>query len=176
MKTIGSIGMLIGALVIAAQAGPPELQHREQSFLIHLNAPVSEVTPLFGPVRETEWAPTWKPRFIHPPSGEQREGVVFTAPSADGRERLWLLTAYDADQGRVEYVVVTPGFTANEIKIRVVSDGENRSSATITYRHSALGPAGNNEVAKLDAHWAEQQRTHWESAINGLLAKGGKHD
>ena len=32
------------------------------------------------------------------------------------------------------------------------------------------------QFAKLDAHWAEQQRIHRESAINEALAKGGIHD
>jgi hypothetical protein len=76
----------------------------------------------------------------------------------------------------VEYVVVTPAFTANEIKIRVVPDGEQHCKATITYRRSALAQEGNEEVAKLDAHWAEEQRSHWETAINEALAKGGIHD
>ena len=169
-------GGLFCALVGAVSADPPALHQREQSFVLKLNGSVREVTPLFGPVREAEWAPTWKPRFIHPPTGEQREGAVFTAPSVDGKERLWLLTTYDIEQGQVEYVVLAPGFTANQIKIRVVPDGENRCQATVTYRHSAVGPDGNHEVEKLDAHWAEQQKVHWESAINGLLAKGRRHD
>jgi hypothetical protein len=149
------------------------LEQREQSFSIRLNGSVPEATPLFGPVREAEWAPTWKPRFIHPTEGGQREGAVFTTTGGDGKERLWLLTAYQPEAGRVEYVLVVPGFTANQIKIRVVPDGEKHCQATITYRHSALGPEGNKEVAKLDAQWAEQQRTHWETAMNAVLAKGG---
>ena len=167
---------LAGLAGLSSSISGSDLEQREQSFTIHLNGSVAEVTPLFGPVRETEWAPTWKPRFIHPVSGEQREGTVFTATSADGRERLWLLTTYNVEQGRVEYVVVVPGFTANQIKIRVIPEGENHSQATITYRHSAISQDGNTEVAKLDAHWAQQQQVHWESAINGLLAKGGQHD
>lgn len=115
-------------------------------------------------------------RFIHPAQGTQREGVVFTTSPGCGRERLWLLTAYDVRNGRVEYVVVTPAFTANEIKIRVVPDGEQHCKATITCRRSALAPEGNEEVAKLGEHWAEEQRIHWETAINEALAKGGSHD
>ena len=76
----------------------------------------------------------------------------------------------------MEYVAITPAFTANEIKIRVVPDGEQHSKATITYRRSALAPEANDEVAKLDAHWAAQQRMHWEAAINEALAKAGIHD
>lgn len=170
--------LLVGVAmhVRSADADPVALQQRTQSFTIALNGSAASVTPLFGPVRETEWAPTWVPRFIHPAEGAQREGVVFTTTTGDCEERFWLLTAYDVQDGRVEYVFVAPGFTANEIKIRVVPDGERRCKATITYRHSALAPEGNQEVAKLNAHWAEQQRVHWETAINSVLAKGGVHE
>ena len=168
------LALVQGAL--AGEDGIATVEQRTQSFTIILNGSVSEVTPLFGPVREAEWAPDWSPRFIHPVQGVQREGVVFTTSPGDGRDRLWLLTTYDVRNGRVEYVVVTPAFTANEIKIRVIPDREKHCKATITYRRSALTPEGNEEVVKLNAHWAEEQRIHWETAINETLAKGGIHD
>lgn len=152
------------------------LEQRTQSFTIVLKASVAAATALFGPVREVEWAPSWTPHFLHPLEGAQREGAVFTTRSSNGKEKLWVLTAYDIKEGQVEYVSVTPGFTANEIKIRVVPEGDRQCKATITYRHSALAPDGNEEVAKLDAHWAEQQRVHWETAINAVLIKRGAHD
>jgi hypothetical protein len=166
-------------LVQAASAGPtdaPVLEQRTQSFTIGLNASVADATPLFGPVREAEWAPDWSPYFIYPAQGVQREGVVFSTRGSNGKDQFWVLTRYDVRSGRVEYVVMTPAFTANEIKICVVPDGERRCKATVTYRRSALAPEGNGEVAKLDAHWAEEQRIHWETAINEALAKGGSHD
>ena len=179
MQTIMMIlgrGLMLIQAAPAGAAGAAALEQRTQSFTIMLKGAVADVTPFFGPVREAEWAPTWTPRFIHPAEGAQREGVVFTTASANGKERLWLLTAYDVKKGRIEYVFVTPGFTANEIKIRVLPDGEKQCRAVITYRHSALALEGNEEVVKLDAHWAEQQRVHWETAINVALAKGGVHD
>jgi hypothetical protein len=174
--TMWACGLALVQAALAGEAGTAMVEQRTQSFTIGLNGSVADVTPLFGPVREAEWAPDWSPRFIHPAQGVQREGVVFTTTSSDGRGRLWLLTTYDLRNGRVEYVVITPAFTASEIKIRVFSDGERHSRATITYRRSALAPEGNTEVAKLDAHWAEQQRIHWETAINEALTKGGIHD
>jgi hypothetical protein len=169
-----SLGLVQAAL--AEEAGRPGIEQRTQSFTIALNGSVADVTPLFGPVREVEWAPDWAPRFIHPPQGVQREGVVFTTTNGRGKDRFWLLTTYDVKNGRVEYVVVTPAFTASEIKIRVFPQGEQHCNATITYRRSALVPEGNEEVAKLDAHWAEEQRIHWETAINEALARGGIRD
>jgi hypothetical protein len=178
MKTYFTISAWSLALVQAAlggEMGTAVVEQRTQSFTIELNGSVAEVTPLFGPVREAEWAPDWSPHFIYPAQGVQREGVVFTTTGGQ-KERLWLLTTYDVRSGRVEYVVVTPAFTANEIKIHVVPAGDRHCKATITYRRSALAPEENEEVVKLDAHWAEEQRVHWETAINEALAKGGIHD
>ena len=170
-----SVGILVlfsAARVVDAEA----LEQQAESFTINLNGSVADVTPLFGPVREAEWAPSWKPHFLHHPAqGAQAEGTIFTT-AANGKERLWLLTAYDVNEGRVEYVFIAPGFTANEIKIHVVPDGDRHCKATITYRHSALAPEGNAEVEKLGPHWAEEQHAHWESAINAALEKGGRHD
>jgi hypothetical protein len=161
---------------LAGEAGRAAVEQRTQSFTIGLNGPDADVTPLFGPVREAEWAPEWSPRFIHPAQGAQEDGVVFTTTTGPGKDRLWLLTTYDIKEGKVEYVVVIPALTASESKIRIVPDGEQRCKATITYRCSALTPEGNGEVAKLDAHWAREQQIHWERAINEALAKGRHHD
>src|SRR5437016_12646321 len=161
MKTyfmIWAWGVALVQAALAGEAGTAVVEQRTQSFTITLNGSVSDVTPLFGPVREAEWAPDWSPRFIHPAQGVQREGVVFTTSPCHGKDRLWLLTTYDVKNGRVEYVVVTPAFTANEIKICVVPDGQQRCRATIMYRRSGLTPEGNEEVAKLGEHWAQDQR------------------
>jgi len=164
-----SVALLYSTL--AGETATAVLEQRAQSFTIELNGSVADVTPLFGPVRETEWAPGWSPRFIHPAQGAQEEGVIFATTSPHSKDRLWLLSLYDIREGLVGYVVVTPGLTATEIQIRVVPDGEQHCKATITYRRSALTPEGNQEVAKLDAHWANDQQVHWERAINAALAK-----
>ncbi|HEU0275828.1 MAG TPA: hypothetical protein VFQ83_15005 [Candidatus Udaeobacter sp.] len=163
-------------LTLAEEAATPALEQRTQCFTIELKGPVADVTPLFGPVREVEWAPDWSPHFVYPAQGAQREGVLFTTTDGQGTDQLWVLTRYEVGNGRVEYVVLKPGLTAGEIKISVVPDGTRHSKATIRYRRSALAPEGNAEVAKLDAHWAKEQRIHWETALNNALAKGGWHD
>jgi hypothetical protein len=155
-----------------AQPDPPALKHREQSFTIRLNGSAAEVTPLFGPVGEAEWAPGWMPDFIYPTGGKQVEGAVFTTRGHNGEHRIWILTAFDEGRGRIEYVVITSDVTVNEIKIAVVPNETAQAQATITYRYTALSLAGNQEVEKLGPAWAEQQRTHWETAINQALHKG----
>jgi len=161
---------------LAGQAGTAVVEQRTQSFTITLNGSVGDVTPLFGPIREAEWAPDWSPHFIYPAQRVQCDGAVFTTTSGHGTARFWLLTTYDVRNGQVEYVVMTPAFTATEIKILVVPDSEQHCKATITYRRSALTPDGNEEVAKLGEHWADEKRIHWETAINEALAKGSTDD
>ena len=169
-------GLILIQVAMADETAAPLLEQRMQSFTIELDGSVTDVTPFFGPIREAEWAPGWSPRFIHPAIAAQREGVVFTTTGDHGRERLWMLTAYDVYNGRVEYVVMSPAFTVSEIKIRVAPDGKQRCKATIMYRRSALSPEGNDEVVKLDSHWSEEQRIHWEAAIDEALAKERIHD
>jgi len=173
---IGICGVVVPQAVLAGEVGTAVVEQRTQTFTIRLNGSVGDVTPLFGPVREAEWAPEWSPHFIHPAHAAQEEGVVFTTTSGHSKDRLWLLTAYDVREGRVEYVVVTPALTASEIKIRVVPDGEEHCKATISYRRSALTPEGNEEVAKLDADWAKEQRIHWERVSMGHWRRSGIHD
>ena len=170
--------MLTAALVMLAAAvlpAPPALSQRTQSFTLSLEAPVAESTPLFGPVREAEWSPHWSPHFLHPPEGAQAEGVVFTTTTPKGYEQLWMLTEYDAEAGRVAYVVITPDYTASQITIRVTPAGPGRSRATVTYRQSALVPRADDDVERLDERWAAQQQEHWEVAINAALRKAGAH-
>jgi len=153
-------------------AAAPTLAQQTQSFTISLQSSAAEATPLFGPVREAEWATHWNPHFVNPPEGAQRNGVVFTTQNAQGKERVWVVTEYDVKGGRVSYAFITPGIAVATLKIRVQSDGDRHSKAAITYCFLALAPEGNDEVNQHDAHWAEQQRVHWETAINAVLAKG----
>src|SRR5215470_15976906 len=122
MRACCLIWMLGVALVetgFAGETGITVPEQRTHSFTIKSNGSVADVTPLFGPVREAEWAPDWSPRFIHPATGVQREGVVLTTTSAHGGDRLWLLTTYDVADGRVEYVVTATALVTTEIKICV---------------------------------------------------------
>jgi hypothetical protein len=148
------------------------LAQQVQSFTISLQGSVAEATPLFDPVREAEWAGQWKPHFLNPPDGGQRAGLVFTTQDHQGRERIWVVTEYDAKQGRVSYVFVTPGFAVTTLKIRLQPDGHGRSKAIVTYYFSAMVPEANGEVNQHNRQWARQQRIHWETAINAALAKG----
>ena len=151
------------------------LAQQSQSFTISIDASVVEATQLFGPVRETEWNPGWRPAILHPEGGAQRPGVVFTQGASD-HSQLWTLTDYDEQAGRVAYVIVEPGLMISEIQIRVSANGPGRSRAMVMERRSALSESANQLVSVLTAPWAVNQRQHWEAAINGAVQRARQRD
>jgi hypothetical protein len=150
------------------------LTQSTSTFAITLQAPPGRALPLFGPVREAEWAHGWSPRFLYPAGGAQREGTVFMTHDEDRGHAVWVLTDLDEADGRVGYVLVSPGFVLMEIKIRLAPVGEHQSRATVTYRRTALADAANHFVSGFTHEWEEKQQAYWEGAINAALQKS--HD
>jgi hypothetical protein len=167
-----SLLLLGSAALVACELRSQESArlHAERSFVVHLDAPFVEAVPLFGPVGEREWALDWSPHMIFPADGSfPAKGSVFTTAGKHGDE-IWILAGYDAQNGFVSYLVVLPGYLVTEIEIHVQKQGENKSSAEVTYGKTALSPGGNHMVAafleNVDGHAA-----HWEHAINEALRK-----
>ena len=144
--------------------------HAERGFVIQLDAPLDQAVPLFGPVGEREWAPDWAPHMIYPADGSfPPKGSVFTSSGKHGEE-IWILTAYDAQDGLISYLVILPGYLVTEIEIHVKKQGEKRSSAEVTYRKTALSEGGDDMVASFSQD-AGSHAAHWEHAINEALRK-----
>lgn len=169
-----SRALLLGALLSAgvAHAEAPALRSATRSFVIHLDAPAATTLPLFGPVRESEWAPDWTPTFLHPPVPTQSEGAVFVTDGPPGRQLTWLLSRFDEAAGEVRYEILAPDFALTRIAIQVRPGPQPaRSVATVRYTRMALTPAANEYIEKFERHF-ESQGPHWESAINAALRSG----
>lgn len=160
--------MMLSSMALVGQVA---LAQQARSFTFDIPAAVADAAPLFGPVREREWAPEWVPIFVNPDVPTQREGVVFTTATHGGATRLWVLTDYDPQEGRVAYVVVDDGFLVTNIKIAIVVTGARTSRATVTYRRVALTERANQQVNALTAEWAAEQAHHWGTAITAALAR-----
>lgn len=143
----------------------------ERTFHLRLNAPPGVTFPLFGPKRETLWAPEWAPRFVFPPDGEvDASGAVFLVDADDERpESTWVMTAYEEAEGRVEYVYVAPGHNVTQLWITVNAAGDEASAVSVTYRRTSLGIAGDTFVQRFTETYEAMGR-EWEQAINGYLA------
>ena len=141
--------------------------HTEATITIDLEAPPAVVLPLFGPIREAEWAHGWSPVILYPSDSRQLAGSVFTTDDKN-TDVVWIMTSFDERAFEVDYAQVLPKVWAGEILIRLKESGTGRTQATVTYRRTALSPEADHGVENFGRHFP-QQREHWESAINQRL-------
>jgi hypothetical protein len=141
--------------------------HVRQSASITLNAPPEQVFPLFGPVRESEWAEGWSPEIVYSGSPlAEEEGAIFLTRH-DGMETTWVVTRYEPDDYRIEYARITPGAAAMRVLVCCEAGEENKTIAHITYEITALGEGS---AGVYETHYPEMM-AHWEEVINKALAK-----
>lgn len=173
--------MLVRSLLFACCAAPLVAQiiansgftaktvTRTGSF--HLHGAIDRVFPLFGPVREKEWAPGWEPQVIAPAGQEVAEGMVFTVQNPEGTA-YWVITHYDPAAHAISYVNVIPGYVVNRIVITCRAISESETEVTVKYSHTGLDRRGNSFVESQTEPAYAGKMQHWETAINHLLATG----
>ena len=161
--SLGAI--LLGTLVSSVFAQSRE--HAEASIRLRLPAPPSVVFPLFGPIRESEWAPHWNPTMLYPLDGSQQAGAVFTTRQHD-QDVVWVLTTYDESAFQIRYVIVRPGKNAGQLDISLKALNGKETEATVTHRLTSLSEGGDGYVKDF-AREFPLERDHWEQAISGRL-------
>ena len=112
---------------------------------ITLNAPLKSVFPLFGPVREKDWAAGWDPQVLYSTTGVIEEHMVFKTRSPHEHESdfTWIVSKYDPVQAFVEYTVFTPERLWC-IAIQCREDAVQKTTeAEVTYTYTGLTEEGN---------------------------------
>jgi len=145
-----------------------------RTMTLDLPAAADQAFPLFGPVRESEWSPDWKPTFVAPTTPAQAPGgAVFTTDSPTG-SALWVMTDYDPARHVVRYVHVRPGQLIAQIWIEVRAMSPQASQADVTFRYTVLGPEGSAMLAHFVKAFPEY-KLNWEHAVGGALGHGASH-
>ena len=133
------------------------------TLVLHLAGAAAAAFPLFDPVHESKWDPSWKPELT---STSIAEGLVFFTDDERGRA-TWLLDSYEPGALQIRYVVFSQT-VLDRIDIALKPDGTNRSIARVTYTRTALDPAADEQVRRF-GYTFPSQAPHWEAAINGVL-------
>jgi hypothetical protein len=127
---------------------------------------MARVAPLFGADRERVWAPGWAPRFLHPATAADQEGMVFAVRHGHS-DAVWVNTRLDLTAGVVQYVYVLPERLATQITLHLAPDGA-RTQVEVTYARTALRAAANAHVDALAAH-DRAAGPEWAQQINDYL-------
>jgi hypothetical protein len=142
-----------------------------RSATIVLKASIDKVFPLFGPVREKEWARGWQPEIIYSDTNLAEEGMIFSTKGSE-EKYVWVMSKYAPDSHTVEYTV----HTSQRIWfILVVCESFNGlTKAKITYTYTALTDLAielnRTSLAKMFALDLQD----WEEEINYYLETGRK--
>jgi len=156
----------------------PEAKLISRASSIRLGDSLEQVFPLFGPVKEKEWAEGWNPRMVLPSSESVGEHMVFQTEGGHGGDpdtATWIVSKYDPKRWAIEYTVFT---RARIWWISVVchAEGKDETEARIEYTYLGLDEEANRlNRAALDRMFRHDLQD-WEHAINHYLRTGTRLD
>lgn len=156
-------------LMIMIDTVPSERISKTATFTV--DTTIEKAFPLFGPVREKEWAEGWNPEIIYG-EGEVELHMMFRTKSSFKEESsfLWVITQFDPQKYFIEYTVSTPN-RVWFIRVQCVAK-QSRTEASVTYTYTGLNEKGNelNRIA-LEKMFAEDLKD-WQTAINHYIKHG----
>ena len=141
--------------------------HAEREFAFDLPGTVVSLTPYFGPIKESEWSPDWRPSFLHPAGGGQVEGAIFQTVSEWG-SALWVMDRYQPEQGNVGYLIFIPDTGVTRYEIKLTQSDPAHVSIRVLCTRTALKQASPKYIAEFEQHFASQG-PHWQQAIRSIL-------
>lgn len=142
---------------------------------IQLNGPMDKVFPLFGAIREKEWADGFDPHIVYSVTNLLEEHMVFqtaTEYPEEESDKTWVVSKYAPEQAYIEYTV----FTSIRVYWITIQCRENpgirTTRAEVTYIFTGLTEAGNTLIEKALKAMFENDLKDWEKAINYYLETG----
>jgi hypothetical protein len=144
----------------------------ERTHLIEIPAHPDEVFPLFGPLREADWAAGWEPEIVAGDAALPEAGCVFRTRDESRGETIWLVSRVDHVRHRIAYVRTTPRSDLAEIRIAVDAAPGGGASVSVTYRLTGLSPDGNAYVADFTEDRYRSLIDEWAVAIGHYLETG----
>jgi len=141
-----------------------------RTYVQKLVAESARVFPLLCPVREADWIDGWVPLAVISESGVAEVDCVFVT-AAEPSDAIWYVTRHEPQAGFVEMLKITPGVTACRLTIQLL-DTDGGCEATVTYRHTSLGPEGDVFVEAFTDECYAEFMSDWERRMNHYLSNG----
>ena len=89
--------------------------------------------------------------------------------AAQGEETLWITLRVDAAAGEADYVRITPGNRLGTVHVRCRRAAEG-ADVEVTYRLTALSPAGEAALAAMTPEAFAAELAGWERSIAALAS------
>jgi hypothetical protein len=146
------------------------LYHVRTEFEFTVHAPYKVAAPLFGPDGERAWASdNWNPHFLYPQPAQDMEGAVFKI-SHGHRHATWINTAFDLNQGHIQYVYFIPDTMVTLIDIHLSQPDAVNTKVQVAYERTALTAAANEHVREFGDS-ERRSGPEWSSDIDRYLTQ-----
>lgn len=146
-------------------SAPPHTQIRS----FHLEAPRSQVFPLFTAGGEREWVPGWNPEML---SGAEERGSAFRTQNQHGQETIWVVTEYRPLDGRVSYARAALGSNIGLIDVVCTDSAGGGTDVSVRYTLTALSETGRKFVSNfLETGHYSKMIDEWRAATAEALAR-----
>lgn len=140
---------------------------------ISIKSPIEKVFPLFGPIREKEWAHGWDPTVVSG-DGDVSEHMVFKTNGRydDEPEYLWAVTKFFPEKYLIEYTVTSKDriwFITVQCK-----NSASSTSADVTYTYIGLTKSAQERNSESLERMFARDLDDWEEAISHYLLTGNQ--
>jgi MOSC domain-containing protein YiiM len=152
---------------VGAPASPERMRVRRSGSL-RVAAPLERAFPYFTPDGERLYVPGFDPQYLHPLTGEQGEGAIFTTDH-NGEDTLWMVLRFSPADGQAEYARVTPGSRRGSVSVSLERTDASTTRATIGYDLTSTSEAGDRKLAAFTEAAFAAMLAEWEAKIDRLL-------
>jgi MOSC domain-containing protein YiiM len=135
---------------------------------LRVAAPLDQAFPFFTPDGERLWVPDFDPEYLHPLSGDQGVGAIFTT-SHGGENTLWMVLRFSPREGVAEYARVTPGSRRGTVHVRLEALDANTTGATVSYDLASTSASGDAVLEALTPVAYADMLADWERRIAQAL-------
>ena len=137
--------------------------HIRHSGTVNVGAPPAQAFPLFTAAGERIWVPGWDPDVMWGGNGNH-PGAVWTTMVGE-ETTIWVVVDFSVEDQHARYARITPGVKAGTVEVRARDDGRGGSAVEVTYELTALGEAGNRDLAGFDEDQFKKMLVEWEGLI-----------
>jgi len=153
------------------ETNQPEVASRSADILLDVR--VQEAFPLFGPIREKDWAEGWEPVVRHG-AGVVEEKMIFQTKGSyrDEPDYTWIVSKYFPDRYLIKYTVIS----SNRVWFITVQCNPVglKTRATIRYSYHGFTPIAIQRNHESIQQMFASNLNDWEVAINYFLKTGKK--
>lgn len=146
--------------------------HHTKSF--EIEAPISELFPLFSPEGEKQWVPDWDYVNVMGTTELSEDYVFLTRTHDHGTaDAIWIVKKFDSQAYFVQFYKIEPGEKIGVVTVKCTELKRARTKVQVTYKYIALSAAAEVFVAQFNEKEYAQFIGEWQTLLSDYFKSKG---